>query len=363
MADIIIKFLSEFWGILADMSFYLLLGFVVAGILSTYISTKTVEKHLGNTGFRSVFNAAMVGVPLPLCSCGVIPVGMSLRKHGASRGAAASFLISTPQTGVDSILVTYGLLGPLFAVIRPVVALITGIIGGALVDAATTRSGYQDVTEEEKCTDSCCTGEKSERRLIKAFKHGFITLPRDIGRFLFIGILIAATLSVLIPENYFDNMLGSGLLPMLGMLVVGIPIYICSVGSVPMAAAFLAAGISPGAVLVFLMTGPATNAATITTIWKGLGKRTALIYLATIVFGSLLSGMLLDFLALEVGGRLGDFTPWMMPQIINNISAVILMIVLIPHVIRGKKKAAAVKPENATDTGTWHTECKCECGK
>src|SRR3989339_789992 len=190
----------EFWSVLAEMSPYLLFGFFAAGILSVLVSQEIVERHLGGRGFWPLFKASAFGVPLPLCSCGVIPVSMSLHKHGASKGATISFLLSTPQTGVDSILVTYSLLGPVFAVFRPLAALATGIIGGTLVNVF----GYKNHEKQEKvakCTDSCC-GEK-KNRLSAGLKYGFITLPGDIGKELMIGLIVAALISAIVPDGFF----------------------------------------------------------------------------------------------------------------------------------------------------------------
>ncbi len=335
--DTILKFTTEFLNVSLDMAPYLLLGFIVSGILSVVFSQETIEKQIGGSGFAPVLKAALFGIPLPLCSCGVIPVGMSLRKHGAGKGASVAFLISTPETGIDSIVVTLGILGPLFAIIKPIAALITGIVGGLMVDKSTVNN-YESQKTHQICTDECCNPASNHGKLYRIFKFGFVTMPRDIGRFLLVGLIIAALISMFVPKDYFAGVMGHGIVPMLVMMAVGIPMYVCATASVPIAASLIAAGVSPGAALVFLMSGPATNTASITTIWKVLGRKTALIYLSTIGAGALAAGALLDFLAKGVVGGADIYSPWELPEYIKNISVVLLFAVLVPAVVRSKTK-------------------------
>jgi uncharacterized membrane protein YraQ (UPF0718 family)/copper chaperone CopZ len=306
MMDLILDAARETWLVAAAMSPYLLLGFAVAGLLSVFISPQWLERHLGGRGLGPVFKAALFGVPLPLCSCGVIPVAASLRSHGASRAATTSFLISTPQTGVDSILVTWTMLGPLFAVFRPLAALVTGFGGGAAVQALAPGDGGADAA----------AGAAPPRppaglgpKLASAWRYGSETLPGDIGRALLIGILIAGVVGALLPEDLFARYLQPGPLSILVMMAVGIPIYVCATASVPLAASFIFLGISPGAALAFLIAGPATNAATLTTIGRVLGRRTLVVFLATIAVSAFGCGLLLDWLlprAAELVPRLGQ---------------------------------------------------------
>jgi len=319
--------LYGFWATLLEMSPYLLFGFFVAGILSVFISQRLVETHLGGRGLWQVTKASLFGVPLPLCSCGVIPVAMSLRKHGASKGASVSFLLSTPQTGVDSIFVTLSLLGPLFAVFRPVAAFITGIVGGTLVNLFDKNSEDKN-NIPSKCSDSCCGGAKNNKKVAGALKYGFITLPRDIGRAMLVGLAVAALISALVPEGYFAEKLGTGIFAMVVMMLLGIPIYVCATASVPIAAALMLKGLTPGAALVFLMTGPATNAASFIIIWKVLGGKTAIIYLAAVAGCALLGGIVLDFIAADINFEIISRPGWMLPDIVKYISAVVLLVVL-----------------------------------
>jgi uncharacterized membrane protein YraQ (UPF0718 family) len=327
MADYVKMIIMDFWHTVVEMSPYLLFGFLLAGLLSALIPQRLVEKHLGGRGILPVLKASLFGVPLPLCSCGVIPVSMSLRKHGAGKGSTIAFLLSTPQTGVDSIFVTFSLLGLLFAIFRPVVAFITGIIGGLLVDIF--EKGTESQSEVlPKCSDHCCNGGGAVGRVAGGLKYGFVTLPRDIGRPMLIGLVVAAAITALVPEGYFAEKLGTGIFAMVVMMLIGIPIYVCATASVPVAAALILKGLTPGAAFVFLMTGPATNAASFVTIWKVLGGRTAIIYLATVAGCAVLSGILLDYIAAGVNFQIVARPGWMLPHSVGFTSAVVLLAML-----------------------------------
>jgi len=338
MLSLLQQMVVGFWTTAAEMSPYLLFGFFVAGLLSVLVSRRMVERHLGGQGLLPVLKASLFGVPLPLCSCGVIPVSMSLHKHGASQGATVSFLLSTPQTGVDSILVTYGLLGPVFAIFRPVAAFATGLVGGVLVNIFGPKA--QKPAEAEKCVHGCCgtaaetpdpapsVQTENSTSLWKGMKYGFVSLPRDIGKPLLMGLAIAAVMSVLVPDNFFAERLGSGIGAMLVMMAVGIPLYVCASASVPVAAAMILKGLSPGAALVFLMTGPATNAAGLLTIWNALGRRVAILYLLTVAGCALAGGILLDSMISGVDVNVASHVHNMGPGPLHHISAVVLLAVL-----------------------------------
>ena len=293
MYEILVGLAAGSWHVLALMAPYLLFGFLVAGLLSVLVPPEWVERHLGGRGVWPVVKAAVFGVPLPLCSCGVIPVGASLRRHGAGRGAVTAFLLSTPQTGVDSIFVTYSLLGPVFAVFRPLAALLTGLLGGALV-AASDPDGESPAEGPESCQDPCCASKGEHHWAWRALHYGFVVLARDIAKPLLIGVVAAGLISALVPQDFFVEALGGGIVAVLVMMALGIPIYVCATASVPIAAALMLKGAPPGAALAFLIAGPATNAATVTTVWKVLGRRTALIYLGTVAASALGMGLLLD---------------------------------------------------------------------
>lgn len=337
MVEFIKLIAVKFWEVLGEMSPYLLFGFFVAGILSAFVSQKMVERHLGGRGLWPLLKASLLGVPLPLCSCGVIPVSMSLHKHGASKGATIAFLLSTPQTGVDSIFVTFSLLGPIFAIFRPVAAFVTGLVGGTLVDVFDATNG-KDTPAMPKCSGECCGGEKRGKRLWKGMKFSFVTLPRDIGKPLMLGLVIAALIAAIIPDDFFAEYIGTGILSMLVMMAIGIPLYVCASASVPIAAAMMMKGLTPGAALVFLMTGPATNAASFIIIWKTLGGKTAILYLISVAGCALLCGIMLNYVSQGFEITMDHHHHWMLPKIWENISAVALLCVLGYSILRDRTK-------------------------
>jgi len=314
---------GAFWSTICEMAPFLLLGFFIAGVLSVVMSADWIERNLGRGRISSVIKASAFGVPLPLCSCGVIPVGASLRRHGASRGATTAFLISTPQTGVDSIFATFSLLGWVFAVFRPIAALISGVLGGAVVSAFEGDGASDAGNNGEPCTDACCTAHGAGK-IAAALKYGLVTLPRDIGKALLIGLAAGALISMYVSEDYFSQAVPPGAVQILLLMLVGIPLYICATASIPIAAGLIVAGVSPGAAFAMLMTGPATNAATIVTIWKVLGRRTCLIYLGTMMVSAFVGGMLLDQFVTIGEVRMAMQHEWL-PAWAKGTSAVVLL--------------------------------------
>ncbi len=367
MLDIVGGILAESWLVLGQMAPYLLFGFLAAGVLSVCISPSWVERHLGGSGLGPVLKASLFGVPLPLCSCSVIPVSVSIHRHGASRAATTAFLLSTPQTGVDSIAVTYALLGPIFAIFRPLTALLTGFIGGGLVQILGEPKGT-DATDESKpatCTEACCAGKHRMGVLTRTLHYGFVTLPQDIGLALMAGILIAGTMAALVPPDHLVTYIGSGVISITLMMMAGVPLYVCATASVPIAAGLMHMGASPGAALAFLIAGPATNAATFTTIWKVLGRRTATLYLLTVGASALCFGLLLDWLMpiaemslpqLAVHTHFELETRWL-----GHLGASLLLVVLIWSYIRrnhSSSEETGVSDSNATGSGASHTTNK-----
>ncbi len=316
----------NFWQVLGEMAPYLLFGFFVAGILSVVLSADTIEKHLGGRGIWPILKASALGVPLPICSCGVIPVSAAIRRHGAGKGPTTAFLISTPQTGVDSILVTYSLLGPVFAIYRPIAALISGLIGGMAVSAFDPEDNQAD-PPKEACTEACCTGVDTHGRLYRALAYGFGTIPRDIAGALLVGLLIAALASALVPADFFTKHMSGGVVQILLLMLLGIPIYMCATASIPIAAGLIMAGVSPGAAFALLVTGPATNAATISTVWKVLGRRTCLIYVGTMVMAAFFGGLLLNQLVTTKQVTDAMHHDWM-PTWVKTVAAIALLGVL-----------------------------------
>ena len=350
--------MTEMWLTIGAMAPYLLLGFLVAGILSVTLSQSFVEKHLGQGKVSTVFKASLLGIPLPLCSCGVIPVAASLRKHGASRGATTAFLMSTPQTGIDSLMVTYSLLGPIFAIYRPLVALLSGILGGMMV----TYLAEDEIVakEDESCTDGCCAAYE-ESAVKRALRYGFYTLPRDIGSSLLLGLAIAGLIAYLVPANFFAQYFTSPFLSMVIMLLCGIPLYVCATASVPVAAALLAKGVTPGAVLVFLMTGPATNAAAITTIWKTMGKRTALLFLLAVVISAFAAGIGLDLIVQQTQFTITAPCHDLASPYFTNGAALLLIFILLYALLAAPKKVKVQATANSLELAVGGMTCShCE---
>lgn len=288
--------MREIFELINSMAPYLLLGFLLAGLMHAFVPQNLYRRYLGGNSFRSVLNAALLGIPLPLCSCGVIPTAMSLRKEGASKGATVSFLISTPQTGVDSIIATYSLIGLPFALLRPLAALITSLFGGCLVN----RFDDKDV-----CSTSCAAPSESvdggvrvsfRQRLQSAFRYAFVEMMQDIGKWLLLGLVVAGLITVFVPDSFFALFADKPLLSMLLVLAFAVPMYLCATGSIPIAVALMLKGLSPGTALVLLMAGPAVNVASMLVISKVMGKKTLSFYLLSIVSGAIAFGLAIDYL-------------------------------------------------------------------
>jgi len=289
-------------------SLYLLFGFLVAGLIFTFISSENVIRYFGKGKIKSVVMASLVGIPLPLCSCGVLPAAAGLRKKAAGKASVVSFLISTPESGVDSIAITWGLLGPIMAFARPVAAFITAFIAGG-AQAVFDNDKIPETTEiDMSCpVDKCCDGidcpaEVHRRhhtfyeKVISGMKFSFGPLLSDIAVWLVIGFIFAGLISYLIPGDFISEFFGSSLSAKFFMLMIGIPIYICATASTPVAAALIMKGMSPGTALVFLMAGPATNVASLTVISRLIGRKATAIYLISISVCSVLLGILLDYI-------------------------------------------------------------------
>jgi len=281
------------------MAPYLLLGFLIAGILHVFVPNRFYTRYLSRENKWAVLWAALLGVPLPLCSCGVIPTAIGLKNEKASKGAVASFLIATPQTGIDSILATFSLLGLSFAIIRPVAALVTGVCGGLLVNRL-----VKDDDAVETAASAC--DAETGNRLWRVMKYAYYKMIRDIGGRLVTGLLLAALIQVAIPDEFFLTFGNEPLLQMLVILVVAVPMYICSTGSIPVAAALIMKGLSPGAALVMLMAGPAVNLASILVVRKSLGRGFMWIYLLVIVGFSIVFGLLVNAVGISVSPKIAD---------------------------------------------------------
>lgn len=289
------QYLSQLLALVAEMIPYLLLGFLFAGLLHVLVPHKFYQKYLSQNNFRSVLLASLFGIPLPLCSCGVIPTAMSLRKEGGSKAATTAFLCATPQTGVDSILATFSVFGLAFAIIRPAAALVSALLIGGIVCIV----GKEPKTENASMK-SGKTGKNAQesiwQKTIRALRYGFVEMIQDIGGHMLTGLLIAGLISVALPESWLLSLSDRPLLEMLAVMLFAVPMYVCATGSIPIAAALMLKGLTPGAALVFLMAGPAINFASILVINKALGKKITGIFVACIILCALLFGLSIDYL-------------------------------------------------------------------
>jgi len=336
----------EFWWVLGEAGVWLLFGFLIAGVLHAVVPKSILEKHLGKPGIGSVIRATLVGIPLPLCSCSVIPMASALRNGGASRGASAAFAVSTPEIDVPAVSLTWALLGWPLAVARVIGSAISAMIAGILIDlfgedrppkAGTVKAGtssccsgaapkpepVSSCCSQEKAATSCCSEKAPEPQsccaseepsksdkpnpVVRTLRYAFVTLPTDLAPWLVLGLGLTALVGVVIPDGWIEQHIGSGIGSMLLALVVGVPVYVCATSSTPLAAALVAGGLSPGAALVFLLAGPATNPATVAWAWKDLGPRSTLIYLLSIAGVALAMGFglqaVLGGTTLEVTGE------------------------------------------------------------
>lgn len=349
--------LNNFWQLFLLSAPWLMLGLLIAGLLNVYLPENLLSKHLGKEGFWTTVKAALIGAPLPLCSCGVIPAAIGLRRAGASKSATTAFLVSTPETGVDSVSVSYILLGPFMAVIRPIAAICSAIVAGVLVgreskndkkgsfnnsrknesdscsasDVKTApslccdtqskvpqQSTHSTNNENEKpLSDSCCSSniEKEDPlgcsvnsikhtaqwlKLKAAISFSCNKLLEDTMKWLLIGLFFAALVQTYVPESFLSQW-GSGVLAMLVVILVSIPMYICATASTPIAAGLLMSGLSPGSILVFMLAGPATNIATLGVVANELGKRALVAYLIGVIGVAVVFGFLTDFLVEKYG--------------------------------------------------------------
>ena len=409
--DLLIRILTESVRMLYLAAPFLLLGLLMAGFLHVLMPTRWVERWLGRPGLSGVIKAALVGVPLPICSCGVVPIAVELRRKKASDPASLSFLTTTPESGVDSILFTWALMGPVMAIVRPLAAFATALVTGMLAIAYLPISRLGRVDGEDgptECSDAAeaagdgpahehehdhhehghhghdhehghdhdhglgyaesesaraalityvrswfrepagkeaggeaMAAELSDEEIVRqvlqddqvpekveadpegdsepeknslptlwrpvvrpSLRYGFAELFDELAFWLVAGILLAGVLSAVLPADLDALGLGSGIVPMLVMLGIGVPLYVCASASTPIAAALMMKGLSPGAALVFLLAGPATNAASLLVLGRSFGRRFVQIYLAGVIIGSLTAGLALDGVVSLFGWRL-----------------------------------------------------------
>ncbi len=292
------------WDMLRESAIFLLFGLLIAAFLHVWMSRSRWGNLLRGEGVRPVLLASAIGLPMPLCSCSVLPAAIALRKQGAGKGATLSFLISTPETSAQSVMLTYSLIGPMMAIIRPLASCITAIVAGVLEILFSKKFG--DASMPDTAPDhSCCSGIKPNAledeitptvSIAEGLRHAFVKVFDDIVFWMFVGFIAAAMIKVWMPNALIDAVMRGPLLAMLIMLVVGIPMYVCAEGSTPVAAALIAQGLSPGAALVFLLAGPATNIGSVGLLRSLLGTRTVVVYLASIACVSVGAGLCVDWL-------------------------------------------------------------------
>ncbi len=327
MVEAIGSIIAAAWDILLDSSPFVLFGFLAAGVIKAFIPDDAVSRHLGEKSAGAVIKASLLGIPLPLCSCSVLPTAISLRKQGAHKGASAAFLVSTPESGVDSIAITWALLDPVMTVARPIAAFITATVTGLAINALPDDEPGQQEPDSDStdgqgaeeagcgCSSTACGADTvgSDRKLTAAQRlrggiaYAFDDLLSEIGGWLLIGLGIAGLITWLLPPDLFAGRIGGEFTSLLLMLLVGIPLYICATASTPIAAALVLKGLSPGAALVFLLAGPATNAATLTVVLKHWGRKATVAYLISIGVCSLVLGWILNRIYAASGI---DITKW-----------------------------------------------------
>ncbi len=344
--EIILEILKSSWQILESAALYLLFGFVIAGILRSIVSADTVVKYLRRGRFKSVFYSSLLGIPIPLCSCGVVPAVAGFKRQGANNGACLSFLTSTPETGIDSIALTYSLLGPILTVMRPVTAFISAMCAG-LIENYTGKSyagSSQPIANLNCVFDGCCGGIDSDplthkrqhtfsEKLRAGMRFAFDDLMGDLAVWFVLGISLAGIINVLAPSSWVNAALGSGIISYLFAIIVSGPMYVCATLSTPIAAALVMKGMSPGAALVMLMVGPATNVPTIAMVGGLLGKRALGIYVGSIVAISLLMAYITDIIYKSFGispkvylGLPGESVLWKHAEV---IAAIVLSVLIL----------------------------------
>ena len=313
MMDYLVLFMEALVNLSNAMAIYILFGLIFAGILHELVPERLVTQHLGKENIWSVIKSTLFGIPLPVCSCGVIPLATSIKKSGASKGATLSFLISTPITGVDSIMATYGIFGWIFTLYRAITSMIIAMIAGILTNVFDKEEAEKKVSlfsttkpieknnenNNENCcaSDSCCSSSvKKENFIMRVLSYAFGTLLKDIAKPLLWGLLLGALITVFIPKNLSELLLEHAWLSYLIVIIIAVPMYVCATASLPIAAGLMLSGVSAGASFVFLSAGPATNMVTMGVVKKLLGNRSLFIYLGSIIIGSIVFGLLLDYL-------------------------------------------------------------------
>ncbi|MDX2502939.1 MAG: SO_0444 family Cu/Zn efflux transporter [Gammaproteobacteria bacterium] len=389
MKELILELLSNFWILLNSIAFFILLGVLIAGVIKLLLPDAFIKKHLGRHNFMANIKAAVLGIPLPLCSCSVIPFVSALKKSGASRSAIQTFLISTPITGVDSILATYGVFGWVFTIYRVVTSVIISLIAGLLSlflikedneqepsahykvpsthykepsvnlqkSAATTENRGATVQFKPlKHLDYNVMGKPLNIRVVKAegrkndpiqivqkvLSYSFDDIYKDIARSLLLGLILGALIVTFVPEDLAEFISSNGLLNYILVLAVSMPLYVCATSSIPFGLSLLSAGFSPGAAFIFLTAGPATNTVTMSVVLKTMGKISLVIYLSSVIIGSLTFGFLFDSMFSDSLGQMFIINGHEEEAgFIAQVSSVILLYLSLKYTIN--KKATIIK--------------------
>ena len=382
--NIIVNIFVESWHLLLEASVYILFGMLVGGLLKVFLNPSFVADHLGKGKFSSVIKAALFGIPIPLCSCGVLPAAASLKRQGANNGATTAFLISTPESGVDSMAITYALLDPIMTVARPISAFITAVAAGITENLLHTQKeeDWEKVIDRSCPIDNCCDGndcspEEHARhhsfgeKVWSGLKFAVDDLWGDLAGWFFAGLLLAGVISAIIPQELMVQYLGGGLHSMLIMLIVGIPMYICATASTPVAAALILKGVSPGAALVFLLVGPATNVTSLSVLFGLLGKRATAIYLIMLSLCAVLSGLVVDMIynnlgvsASVIAGQAGEVIPYWL-QFVGALIVILLSIkplyLFFRNIFYKKQVTEKEKHEEGSSSGVLNTDSQVEC--
>lgn len=337
---------NNFLLLLDAMSIYLLVGLLLAGILKQIIPDDFISKHLGKSSIGSVIKATLFGIPLPVCSCSVIPLAQSLRKEGASKGAVQSFLISTPITGVDSILATFSFFGLIFTIFRVLSSIIISIIVGLIQNFVEKDDKKMEGIKEEvscDCHCSCSTSKEKKSFSIKeVFIYSYITLAKDMVNPLFIGLILGAIFTTFVPKEYSSLLFDNQFLTYIIIILFSMPLYVCATASLPLAAAFMLSGMSGGAAFIFLTAGPATSAVTMSVVYKLLGKKSLIIYLATIAILSFLFGFLYDAFFSEL--NILKFSTYAEESsLYTQIASLMILILISYNVVKSYLERKAIK--------------------
>lgn len=353
MVPLLSDTLLSAWGMLVEAAPYIWLGLLAAGLLHAWVPQEWILSQLGGRGAGSVWKAALLGIPIPLCSCGVIPAAVGLRRRGAGRGATLAFLISTPETDVDTIALTWAMLGPVWALIRPVASVTVSVATGLVANLFPDH--YTPEPDAKPC--SCCepgseAAVKIPSKFMRAWRFMFRELLPDIGGWLLLGILLSGLVMALLPNDFLTTLPGGATVQMLVALLVGIPLYVCAAASTPLAAALLLKGMAPGAVVVLLLTGPATNLASAFVISRHLDRIGTIVYFAGLALGSLAVGAVVQILAPAWKlGHIEEHGSLIPPWLSQSLAVLLLAAIVIPwgfHQWRRRSEAPSLHNASIT---------------